>query len=276
MKLKFLGTAAAEAAPALFCDCDYCEKARKAGGKNIRTRSQSVINDELLIDFPADTYLHVLHQGLPLHKIYHCIITHSHQDHFYMDELFMRGHGFSHLKDDRPFCVYGASAVYQKLSGDERIRNLVEANALRIFEVKPYVPFEVAGYTVTALEADHDPSATPVLYLIEKDGKTIFYAHDTGDFPEKTWDWLAEHKPSLDLVTFDDCYVLADARRGHMGFPTILEVKARMKELGVLTDDTVCVVNHFSHNKLLLHEEIEAAVHPEGFLVSYDGMEVEI
>ena len=85
MKLKFLGTAAAEAAPALFCDCDYCEKARKAGGKNIRTRSQSVINDELLIDFPADTYLHVLHQGLPLHKIYHCIITHSHQDHFYMD-----------------------------------------------------------------------------------------------------------------------------------------------------------------------------------------------
>lgn len=49
-----------------------------------------------------------------------------------------------------------------------------------------------------------------------------------------------------------------------------------MKKLGVLTDDTVCVVNHFSHNKLLLHEEIEAAVNSEGFLVSYDGMEVEI
>ena len=58
MKIKFYGTAAAEGFPGMFCSCETCEKARKAGGKNIRTRSQTVINNELMIDFSADTYLH--------------------------------------------------------------------------------------------------------------------------------------------------------------------------------------------------------------------------
>jgi len=40
MKFQYLGTAAAEGWPALFCNCDNCEKARKAGGKNIRIRTQ--------------------------------------------------------------------------------------------------------------------------------------------------------------------------------------------------------------------------------------------
>ncbi len=33
MKLKYLGTAAAEGIPALFCRCEMCAYARKAGGK---------------------------------------------------------------------------------------------------------------------------------------------------------------------------------------------------------------------------------------------------
>ena len=49
MKIKYLGTAAAEAFPAIFCNCKYCEEARELGGKNIRTRSQSLVNDDLLI-----------------------------------------------------------------------------------------------------------------------------------------------------------------------------------------------------------------------------------
>ena len=61
MKIKFLGTCAAEGFPAMFCQCPVCEKAREKGGKNIRTRSQAVIDDTLLIDFPADTYMHIFH-----------------------------------------------------------------------------------------------------------------------------------------------------------------------------------------------------------------------
>ena len=60
MKITFLGTAAAEAMPATFCNCKYCIEARRLGGKNIRTRSQSIIDGKLLIDLPADTYYHFL------------------------------------------------------------------------------------------------------------------------------------------------------------------------------------------------------------------------
>ena len=31
-----------------------CRKARESGGKNIRTRSQALIDEELLLDFPAE------------------------------------------------------------------------------------------------------------------------------------------------------------------------------------------------------------------------------
>ena len=78
MKIKFLGTAAAEGIPGIFCDCDTCEKARKNGGEFIGTRSQSVVDNKILIDFPPDTYHHILTHGLKLHKIHTLIITHPH------------------------------------------------------------------------------------------------------------------------------------------------------------------------------------------------------
>ena len=87
MKFRYLGTAAAEGFPAVFCNCEYCNVARKTGGKNIRTRSQAVIDDDLLIDFPPDTYSHALLTGLNLGKIKHLLVTHSHMDHFFPQEF---------------------------------------------------------------------------------------------------------------------------------------------------------------------------------------------
>ena len=81
MKITFLGTAAAEAMPATFCNCKYCIEARRLGGKNIRTRSQTLIDDSLLIDLPADTYFHFIQNGIEGDKISHLLITHSHGDH---------------------------------------------------------------------------------------------------------------------------------------------------------------------------------------------------
>ena len=77
MKIKFLGTAAAEGVPAFFCTCDTCKKAREIGGKEIRTRSQSLLDGDLMLDFPADTYFHSMTQGINLTDIHNYIITHS-------------------------------------------------------------------------------------------------------------------------------------------------------------------------------------------------------
>ena len=69
MQLKFLGTAAAEGWPAIFCQCEACKTARQRGGRNIRTRSQSIVDRKLLIDMPADTYMHVLQNNLDFSKV---------------------------------------------------------------------------------------------------------------------------------------------------------------------------------------------------------------
>ncbi len=82
MKYKYYGTGAAEAIPAIWCDCDTCERARKKGGRNIMSRSQQTIDDKILIDFSADTFMHIT-KGLPIRQIHTCIITHNHSDHFY-------------------------------------------------------------------------------------------------------------------------------------------------------------------------------------------------
>lgn len=50
MKLTYFGTAAAEGWPGIFCHCVYCERAKQLGGKNIRTRSQALLDDTLLFD----------------------------------------------------------------------------------------------------------------------------------------------------------------------------------------------------------------------------------
>ena len=51
MKIQILGTAAYERVPALFCGCTTCVYARTHGGKNIRTQAQTLINEDLLVDF---------------------------------------------------------------------------------------------------------------------------------------------------------------------------------------------------------------------------------
>jgi phosphoribosyl 1,2-cyclic phosphate phosphodiesterase len=50
-------------------------------GKNLRARTQTLINEDLLVDFHDDTYLNGQRFGLDLTKIKYFLITHAHCDH---------------------------------------------------------------------------------------------------------------------------------------------------------------------------------------------------
>ncbi|MCI6850276.1 MAG: hypothetical protein MR883_02010, partial [Clostridiales bacterium] len=75
MKITYYGTAAGEAWPGVFCRCELCEKARTLGGKNIRTRSQALVNDDLLLDLPPENHMHSLLYGLDLSKVEALLFT---------------------------------------------------------------------------------------------------------------------------------------------------------------------------------------------------------
>ena len=92
MKLKYLGTAAAEGVPAVFCNCEHCKYARKAGGKEVRTRSGAIVDNVIKIDFPADAYMQSLLHGLDFSNLNHVLITHTHSDHYCVKELENRRH----------------------------------------------------------------------------------------------------------------------------------------------------------------------------------------
>ena len=103
MKIQYLGTAAAEGIPALFCQCDLCTKARKLRGKNLRGRSGMILDDSLMIDFPPDMLMYVFNLNIDLAKISDILITHTHSDHFHSAQLMMRLPGcFCHIKEGSP------------------------------------------------------------------------------------------------------------------------------------------------------------------------------
>ena len=87
MKIRYLGTAAAEGFPALFCACEKCKKARQLGGRNLRMRAHALIDDTLLLDLGPDLLASSLRFGIDLTQLQYCLVTHNHEDHFCGDNL---------------------------------------------------------------------------------------------------------------------------------------------------------------------------------------------
>lgn len=46
--------------------------------------------------------------------------------------------------------------------------------------------------------------------------------------------------------------------------------------MGLINDESICVINHFSHNGRYIYDELCELVKDDGFLVSYDEMEVKL
>lgn len=280
MKIKYYGTGAAEGIPGMFCRCDVCEAARRLGGKNVRTRSQAMLDGRLLIDFPPDTFLHCLYGGLDLPSVTDLLLTHAHSDHLYTEDLENRKHGFSYANGDKealeePLRIYATKAAIAHLRNIDEGK-AEDCGAIELYQVKPYKPFQVQDYTVTALPADHSQRHGAVFYMIEREGQTMLYANDTGYFPEEVWDFFARTKPRLDFASLDCTEMILDTRHGHMSLPVNDEVRQRLTELGCADERTVFCAHHFSHNGGLNHDDLVKAAAQYGLLVSYDGMELTI
>ena len=271
MKIQFLGTAAAEGMPAVFCNCEYCREARRLGGKNIRTRSQTLINDDLLIDLPADTYMHFLLNGIEGDTIDNLLITHSHSDHFYPDELYMHSGCFAHAQRAETLNVYCGEGAYAKSA------HLNEADIhVSVRKIAPYETRTIGRYQVTALPARHFVGDGPLFYIIQAD-KTLLYAHDTGYFFEEVFSFLQEKGFRFDLVSMDctNVDIPVNDEGGHMGIDNIQRVLKRLEDMGAVDEKTIRVINHFSHNANPLYHVLEKRVEGLGYRVSYDGMTVE-
>lgn len=275
MRIQFLGTAAAEGIPAVFCACDVCRKVRRIGGRDVRSRCQTLIDDCLLIDFGPDTYHHCLTYGVDLSTVRDAIVTHVHEDHFYPTELGNLRRPFAVTPEGVPnFRIWGScdvGSLTESIFANPRIRG-------EFREVKPFQPNSIAGFSVTALKATHG-TENPYVYLIEKDGKCLLYAHDSGIFPDETWDYLAGLKLHIDMISFDCTGGTEDDLdyASHMCLGRNIRCRERLQSMGLVDDETRCFVNHFSHNgKDVLWDDLKPQACAAGFEVTYDGLVTEI
>jgi phosphoribosyl 1,2-cyclic phosphate phosphodiesterase len=274
MKIKYLGTAAAEGIPAVFCKCKVCMEAKKRKGKDIRTRSQAVIDGRLLIDFPPDSYAHYLKGGTDLPEIRHLFVTHSHMDHFFPAELALRKTVFIASTPIEILHIYGNRTVEALVKGFEKKEEDSTFNTFHY--MPPFKSVELNGYNVTSILARHDPKEDCLNYIVQHEGKTLLYAHDTGIFPDVTWDYLAKAKICFDLVSLDCTAMTRKDGSGHMGLQENIEVRHRLFDIGAADKKTLFVVNHFSHNGGSNHRELSRATRKEGFIAAWDGMEIKV
>ena len=275
MTIKFLGTAAAEGVPAYFCQCDVCTTAKKLKGRNYRTRSQALVNDDLLIDFPPDTYMHILQNDIDMDRIKNIVITHSHEDHLFPPDIGYRRKGFCAKSEKGQLNVYSNREVFdtiaryvKEIKAEEGFYEAVSTHVLQ-----PFQSYQIGGYTIYPLLADHKPDEICYIYIIQDQaGKALLYAHDTGYLPEQSWAFLQEQKFVFDLVSLDCTFGWLECSRGHMGMKCCQEVKDRMLKNGSATERTVFVANHFSHNGLRGDSAaLETLAQEHGFTASYDG-----
>lgn len=294
MVIQFLGTAAAEGIPALFCACPVCQKARAAGGREIRTRSGAIIDGVLKLDFGPDSFIHMQRYGLDYASMRSVLITHSHSDHLAPLELEFRIPGYCYRADgtkpDTPLTIYGNEQVKEEIG-----KFLGHSSHCVAFQrMIPFQPRDIEGYRVTALEAVHCQdqnggkfpvrfegraiyrSEEALIYLIEKDGQSILYAHDTCEFTESNMEYLAGKK--IDLISLDctggTWHYDYSRWVGHMTSEGCLRMREKLLNIGAADENTVFVASHFSHNGYSDFADIQR-VTPD-FVIAYDGMTVDL
>lgn len=273
MKLKILGTAAAEGIPGLFCTCDSCKKARVLGGKNLRTRSQSIINDKYLIDYPPDTYQHMLAYNLNLAEISHLIVTHAHDDHFYPVDFQYRRPPFGYNSGCPPLNIYGNDAVMHKyMELRNKVAGAMMDDYIRMCEIKAFKTYQIGELTVTPLPALHARDMECFIYIFESEGKRLLYGHDSGFFPDSSMEQIKSLY--FDCVILDCTTGSVRDGKNHMGVEDNFQMRDELLKSRSADKNTVFIMSHFSHNGRLTHGELEEIAGKNGFIAAFDGFEI--
>lgn len=277
MKIKVLGSGSSEGFPSLFCNCNTCQKARKLGNKNLRTRSQFLVDDNLMIDFGDDTFSHSLCENIVLSKLKYLFITHSHIDHFNPTIFRYRGGLYTSVALNDTLEVYSPPAVKELY--EQMVRGKPsDAVKSKIIFTTP-TEFEVissGNYKIHILLARHAKNEKCFLYLVERDGKRVLFGNDSNYFPDETFEYLKGIH--IDLAFLDCTYGFSSKGKdnSHMNFSDNLKVKETFYINGTANDRTIFVCTHFTHTCKNTHEELYEAMEGYGFNPSYDGMAFEI
>ena len=284
--MRMIGSGAAEAIPSPMGRCAVCEGARARRGKDVRSRSCFRVSPEVQIDFGPDQFYQSVVLGNDLTTVTDLLITHTHEDHLAFPELDVRA--MAALGAEVPMNLHISRAGLEWLlraAAPYGCSSLSYEPCYHLVPVDYYVPFTAGGLYVTPLKGNHrsyGEDEFSVNYLIRlPDGKSLYYASDTGYFLEETFEALQGVKLDCMVVegTFGDSPFFQDERTdGHMGCPGVLAVTRRLLAQGTLGASSNVYVTHINHKHTLTHDRMQAFYDAQDLgvriRVGYDGMEI--
>ncbi len=281
--MKFLGTGAGDGIPNPFCTCRICENARRVKGKEIRTRSSFMLSDMVIIDIGADFFAQAILNDVCFADVEHVLYTHMHSDHMNYNmiwERFVRQEG-----GVNPLNIYVAEDAYNFFSqyytntpvteGTEEYLSPKNVNIIRLnFEEK----YNIDNFTVTPLKGRHDTAfeKNSANYLIEYDGKKLYYALDSGYFLEETFDRLKDSE--LDVFICECTFPVENGNCSvHMDLSTCIKNLDTLYEINAITKDTKIYISHIA-SVGMTHEEIAdyfSKLNTDyNIQIAYDGLNI--
>lgn len=287
MKLTFLGTGAGEGYPGYWCECPHCTYARKHRGKNLRTNSSMVIDEELLIDIGPSCFDNAARFGVNLSKIKTLLVTHPHEDHLQPQHLYWRNtdesllpltyvekmrHGGPRFTDIPQLNIYGNSFVMETLG---KSLDDMEELKINLHEIKEGKEEKTDGYRILPVRGNHgSQQGFSHSYIIQKDGKTLLYALDSGSYDEDQFALIQEYQ--YDAVIMEGTTGLNEQYGGHMCLVNNIRIRERLKENKCLRENSRFLLTHLSPHWCPPHDWYESIVASEGLELAYDGLQIEI
>jgi len=266
MTIRLLGTGAAEGIPAFYSNSEVSCYARKHGGKDVRTRCGALVDGTMKIDLPPDTLHHIQRDKLDATDWTAMLFTHSDDDHFAPEELQYCLYPFTEM-DFLTFTIYGNDAIVPRLHA------MYPNWPMDIVQTKSFEPFHHEHYTITPIHANHKLEEDAQNLILQRDGKALLYATDTGVWFEPTWEFLQGFKLDALVIECTEGLHCTDFE-GHLDVESMLEVLGRLHKQGTLDSSSIVCTTHHSHNGEATHAQLETVLKPHNVEVGFDGKEI--
>lgn len=267
----------------------YAE-ALRLGGKNVRYSASLFIAPDIIVDFGEGTRPRLKDYGIPEQAMRHLFITHGHYDHFFPAAIFPFAASLDH-----PLRVYGNTMVRDAIefaqtyrwdkTSKRHVLNTQPVTNLRVKAVALEKPFRAGSLRVTPVLATHFINREmdkeyaileqqAMNYIIERDGKTLFYGLDCSYTLPKTLEFMARYRFDIMILDASYCDLAVDPTgTGHHNYAMMAEDLAEYRKTGMIKPDTILVYSHLSTSTMVPeHEAAAERLAKQGIILGYDGL----